>query len=176
MGTINKIILSLLTTSSLLFSQDEIRKSPSGFSILDDDRIHFSLDSYEIKDVTIDGQIFKEPVIPFGGLKSEEGDPTLPTITTFYQVAPNKSYAINVNVVSSEWIDNIDILPHQTWDRPSDETNALFKRNIELYTSDMKYPENQGEVSNTFVFRDIPVVKASITPFKYYPLSRRLEI
>ena len=172
----NKIIFTLLMASSVLFSQDEIRKSPNGFSILDDDRIHFSLDSYELKDVTIDGQTFKKPVIPFGGLTSDEGDPTLPTITTFYQVAPNKSYAINVNVISSEWINNVDILPHQTWERSSDETNDLFKRNIELYTSDTKYPENQGEVSNTFVFRDIPVVKASITPFKYYPLSRRLEI
>ena len=172
----NKIIFTLLIASSILFSQDEIRKSPNGFSILDDDRIHFSLDSYELKDVTIDGQTFKKPVIPFGGLKSDEGDPTLPTITTFYQVAPNKSYAINVNVISSEWINNVDILPHQTWEKSSDETSDLFKRNIELYTSDMKYPENQGEVSNTFVFRDIPVVKASITPFKYYPLSRRLEI
>jgi len=172
----NKIIFTLLIASSILFSQDEIRKSPNGFSILDDDRIHFSLDSYELKDVTIDGQTFKKPVIPFGGLKSDEGDPSLPTITTFYQVAPNKSYAINVNVISSEWVNNIDILPHQTWERLSDETSDLFKRNIELYTSDMKYPENQGEVSNTFVFRDIPVVKASITPFKYYPLSRRLEI
>ena len=172
----NKIIFTLLIASSILFSQDEIRKSLNGFSNLDDDRIHFSLDSYELKDVTIDGQTFKKPVIPFGGLKSDEGDPSLPTITTFYQVAPNKSYAINVNVISSEWVNNIDILPHQTWERLSDETSDLFKRNIELYTSDMKYPENQGEVSNTFVFRDIPVVKASITPFKYYPLSRRLEI
>ena len=171
------ILLIVILVSAVSYGQDEIRKLSNGFSsIPGDNRMHFSLVSYEIKDVTIEGQTFKKPVVPFGGLKSEEGEPTLPTITTFYQVSPNKSYTINVNVTSSEWIDNIDILPHQTWDSESDEANALFKRNIELYTSDMKYPENQGEISNTFVFRDLPVVKASITPFRYYPLSRRLEV
>ena len=176
MTNICKIISIVILASSVSFSQNEIRKSPNGFSVLDDDKILFSLESYELKDVTIDGQTFKKPVIPFGGLKSDEGEPTLPTITTFYQVAPNKSYAINVNVISSEWIDNVDILPHQTWERQLDEANTFFKRNVELYTSDTKYPKNQVEVSKTFVFRDIPVVKASITPFKYYPLSRKLEI
>ena len=177
MTKINNILITVILVSAVLYGQDEIRKLSNGFSsIPGDNRMHFSLVSYEIEDITIDGQTFKKPVVPFGGLKSEVGEPTLPTITTFYQVAPNKSYTINVNVTSSEWIENIDILPHQTWDSESDEANTLFKRNIELYTSDMKYPENQGEVSNTFVFRDLPVVKASITPFKYYPLSRRLEV
>jgi hypothetical protein len=177
MKKIYKILLIVILVSAVSYGQDEIRKLSNGFSsIPGDNRMHFSLASYEIKDVTIDGQTFKKPVVPFGGLKSEEGEPTLPTITTFYQVSPNKSYTIHVNVTSSEWIDNIDILPHQTWDSESDEANVLFKRNIELYTSDMKYPDNQGEVSNTFVFRDLPVVKASITPFRYYPLSRKLEV
>ena len=177
MTKINNTLLTVILVSAVSYGQDEIRKLSNGFSsIPGDNRMQFSLVSYEIEDITIDGQTFKKPVVPFGGLKSEVGEPTLPTITTFYQVAPNKSYTINVNVTSSEWIDNIDILPHQTWDSESDEANTLFKRNIELYTSDMKYPENQGEVSNTFVFRDLPVVKASITPFKYYPLSRRLEV
>ncbi len=177
MKKIYKILLIVILVSAVSYGQDEIRKLSNGFSsIPGDNRMHFSLASYEIKDVTIDGQTFKKPVVPFGGLKSEEGEPTLPTITTFYQVSPNKSYTIHVNVTSSEWIDNIDILPHQTWDSESDEANVLFKRNIELYTSDMKYPDNQGEVSNTFVFRDLSVVKASITPFRYYPLSRKLEV
>ena len=70
----------------------------------------------------------------------------------------------------------MDILPHQSWSHQSDEINTPFKRKVELYTSDTKYPEYQGEVSSTFVFRDLPVVEASITPFNYYPLSRRLEV
>jgi hypothetical protein len=130
MTNICKIIFIVILASSASFSQDEIRKSPNGFSVLDDDKILFSLESYELKDVTIDGQTFKKPVIPFGGLKSDEGEPTLPTITTFYQVDPNKSYAINVNVISSEWIDNVDILPHQTWERQLDEAIYLHCQSI----------------------------------------------
>ena len=177
MTRIYKILFIAILVSDISFSQNEIKKLPTGFSsILGDNKIHFSLDDYELKDVNINGQIFKKPVVPLAGLKSEEGEPTLPTITTFYQVAPNKSYSINVNIISSEWIDNVDILPHQSWSHQSDEINTPFKRKVELYTSDAKYPEYQGEVSSTFVFRDLPVVEASITPFNYYPLSRRLEV
>ena len=174
---IYKILFSILLFSVLSIGQENIRKLSSGFSSKSgDSKIHFSLKDYEMQNVTIDGQSFKKPIIPFGGLKSEEGEPTLPTITTFYQVAPNKSYAINVNINSSEWVENIDILPHQTWEHVSDETSALFKRDIELYTSDIPYPEDLGEISNTFILRDLPVIKVSITPFKYYPLSRKLEV
>ena len=109
---IYKILLILVFTSAISLGQDEIRKLSNGFSHgVGDNKIHFSLDDYEIIDVAIDGQTFKKPIIPFGGLKSEEGQPTLPTITTFYQVAPNKSYAIDININSSEWIENIDICP-----------------------------------------------------------------
>ena len=177
MTRIYKILFIAILVSDISFSQNDIKKLPTGFSsISGDNKIHFSLDDYELKDVNINGQIFKKPVVPLAGLKSEEGEPTLPTITTFYQVAPNKSYSINVNIISSEWIDNVDILPHQSWSHQSDEINTPFKRKVELYTSDTKYPEYQGEVSSTFVFRDLPVVEASITPFNYYPLSRRLEV
>ena len=86
---IYKILLILVFTSAISLGQDEIRKLSNGFSHgVGDNKIHFSLDDYEIIDVAIDGQTFKKPIIPFGGLKSEEGHPTLPTITTFYQVAP----------------------------------------------------------------------------------------
>ena len=174
---IYKILFSILLFSVFAMGQENIRKLSSGFSSKSgDSKIHFLLKDYEMQNVTIDGQSFKKPIIPFGGLKSEEGEPTLPTITTFYQVAPNKSYAINVNINSSEWVENIDILPHQTWEHVSDETSALFKRDIELYTSDIPYPKDLGEISNTFILRDLPVIKVSITPFKYYPLSRKLEV
>ena len=177
MTKINKILLILVFISGISLGQDEIRKLSNGFSHgVEDNKIHFTLDEYEIIDVSIDGQTFKKPIIPFGGLQSQVGEPSLPTITTFYQVATNKSYDIRINNKNSIWIENIDILPHQTWDHVPDETISTFKRDVELYTSDIKYPENQGEVSQTFVFRDLPVIKVSITPFKYYPLSRRLEV
>ena len=161
----------------LCFAEDELKRLRSGFAAQgDDEKMNYILLDYELKDVTINGQTFKKPIIPFGGLNAEEGEPVLPTVTTFYQVAPNKSYNIKVNIQSSEIFENIDILPHQTWDPMIGEATVPFKRNIDLYTSDEPFPKKQASISQIIVFRDLPVVKVAFTPFKYRPLSRQLEI
>ena len=161
----------------LCFAEDELKRLRSGFAAQgDDEKMNYILLDYELKDVTINGQTFKKPIIPFGGLNAEEGEPVLPTVTTFYQVAPNKSYNIKVNIQSSEIFENIDILPHQTWDPMIGEATVPFKRNIDLYTSDEPFPKKQASISQIIVFRDLPVVKVAFTPFRYRPLSRQLEI
>ena len=171
---------TILIVSSLLvvcFAEDGLKRFQNGFADqANNEKINFRLTDYEFQDVTINGQNFRKPIIPFGGLNAEVGDPVLPSVTTFYQVAPNKSYSIEVNIQSSEFVENIDIAPHQAWEPVNDEIILPFKRNIDLYASNEPYPLQQASVSQTIVFRDLPVVKVTFTPFRYYPLSRQLEI
>ena len=172
-----KIVVLLISLLVVCFAEDELKRIHSGFAAqVNNEKITYVLTDYELQDITINGQTFKKPIIPFGGLSAEEGDPVLPTVTTFYQVAANKSYSIEVNIQSSEFVENIDIAPHQTWDPVIDEITLPFKRNIDLYTSDEPYPQKQASISQTIVFRDLPVVKVVFTPFKYFPLSRQLEV
>ena len=66
MTRIYKILFIAILVSDISFSQNEIKKLPTGFSsITGDNKIHFSLNDYELKDVNINGQIFKKPVVPF---------------------------------------------------------------------------------------------------------------
>ena len=172
-----KIVVLFTSLLVVCFAKDELKRIHSGFAAqANNEKITYVLTDYVLQDITINGQTFKKPIIPFGGLSAEEGDPVLPTVTTFYQVAANKSYSIEVNIQSSEFVENIDIAPHQTWDPVTDDITLPFKRNINLYTSDEGYPRKQASVSQTIVFRDLPVVKVVFTPFKYYPLSRQLEV
>ena len=173
----SKIVVLVSSLLVVCFAEHELKRLPNGFAAqVNNEKITYVLTDYELQDITINGQTFKKPIIPFGGLSAEEGDPVLPTVTTFYQVAANKSYSIEVNIQSSEFVENIDIAPHQTWDPVIDEITLPFKRNIDLYTSDEPYPQKQASISQTIVFRDLPVVKVVFTPFKYFPLSRQLEV
>jgi len=173
----SKIVVLVSSLLVVCFAEDELKRLRNGFAAqVNNEKITYVLTDYELQDITINGQTFKKPIIPFGGLNAGEGDPVLPTVTTFYQVAPNKSYSIEVNIQSSEFVENIDIAPHQTWDPVTDEITLPFKRNIDLYTSDEPYPQKQASISQTIVFRDLPVVKVAFTPFRYHPLSRQLEI
>ena len=78
--------------------------------------LQFNIPDYELEDVTLYGQTFKRPVIDGAGLSSLEGNPELPVLTTFYTVEPGKSYRVQVNIISSETVENVDLLPWQTWE------------------------------------------------------------
>jgi len=164
----SKIVVLVSSLLVVCFAEDELKRLRNGFAAqVNNEKISYVLTDYELQDIIINGQTFKKPIIPFGGLNAEEGDPVLPTVTTFYQVAPNKSYSIEVNIQSSEFVENIDIAPHQAWDPVTDEITLPFKRNIDLYTSDEPYPQKQASISQTIVFRDLPVVKVVFMPFRY---------
>ena len=47
------------------------------------------------------------------GHLTEIGKPELPTYTTYYQLDPQKTYEFELEVLETEVIENINILPHQ---------------------------------------------------------------
>ena len=50
------------------------------------------------------------------GHTTEAGMPELPQFTTFYQLDPEKTYDIQLEILDSYTIENITILPHQSMD------------------------------------------------------------
>jgi len=138
--------------------------------------LQFNIPDYELEDVTLYGQTFKRPVIDGAGLSSLEGNPELPVLTTFYTVEPGKSYRVQVNIISSETVENVDLLPWQTWENVTVDEVVNFKRNINTYTDLAPYPEKLAVVSEPQTFRNLEIVTVSFTPFQYQPLEQKLEI
>ena len=138
--------------------------------------LHFNIPEYELEDVEINGQYFKRPKIDGAGKTSLVGNPELPVITTFYAVEPGKTYQAQVRVVESEFVDDVNILPLQTWDNVTTDEVVSFKRNIGTYTDVTPYPKKLAVVSDPATFRDLELVTVSFTPFQYHPLQQRLEV
>ncbi|MBC8323941.1 MAG: hypothetical protein H8E70_10265, partial [Candidatus Marinimicrobia bacterium] len=72
--------------------------------------LQFNIPDYELEDVSINGQTFKRPTMEGAGQTSLEGQPELPVITTFYAVEPGKTYDAHVRIISSDIIENVDLL------------------------------------------------------------------
>lgn len=138
--------------------------------------LQFSIPEYDMEDITLNGQTFKRPFINGAGQMSLVGNPELPVLTTFYAVDPGKTYRAQVNIISSEFVENVDLLPLQTWENVTTDEIVSFKRNVNTYTNLTAYPENLGVVSETQTFRDLEIVTVSFTPFQYKPLQKRLEV
>ena len=138
--------------------------------------IQFNIPEYELEDVELNGQFFKRLSIDGSSRSGLEGDPDLPAITTFYATEPGKLYRAELTIHSSEFLENVDLLPIQTWDNVATDEVVSFKRNISTYTKIEPYPSNIVTVSEPATFRDIDLVSVSLTPFRYHPLQKRLEV
>ncbi len=138
--------------------------------------LQFNIPDYELEDVSINGQTFKRPTMEGVGQTSLEGQPELPVITTFYAVEPGKTYDAHVRIISSDIIENVDLLPWQTWDDVNEGEIVSFKRNINIYSDVTPFPEKLATVSESQTFRDLELVSVSFTPFQYHPLQQKLEV
>ena len=135
-------------------------------------RISFSNPGYELSQILKDGSPFIKPEIEGAGSKSEPGQPDLPTMSTYYAVEPGKTFTVNVSINETEVIENVEVVPFETWDpQPTGVTGKGV-----AYQQSSLFPANIASVSDPMVFRDIVMVQVSVTPFQYNPLSKTLTV
>ena len=135
-------------------------------------QLTFSNSGYELKEVIEDGITYIKPEMPGAGSKSRSGDPDLPTVSTFYAVEPGKSFEVEITIHESEIIENVDVLPFQTWE--PELTENYTKGSV--YDQSITFPEQIATISEPMVFRDIVMVQVSMTPFQYDPQTKNLTI
>ena len=62
--------------------------------------LQFNIPEYDMEDVELNGQTFKKLSIDGAVSNSVEGDPELPSITTFYATEPGKTYRAELTIHS----------------------------------------------------------------------------
>ena len=133
--------------------------------------VRYITPDHSVETISDGEKTYKKIVLPSASHVSDPGQPDLPSSSTFIAVNPGKTYSINVNIVSSQVIDDIEILPKNSW-----ENNAEISfTEGEVYNSTGFYPQNIATISETMVMRELAVVNLTVTPFRYYPQEKRLE-
>ena len=135
-------------------------------------QISFSNPGYEISHILKDGAPFIKPEMEGAGSKSEPGQPDLPTMSTYYAVEPGKIFTINASIKESEVIENVEVVPFETW---NSQPTGVIEKGV-TYQQSSSFPANIATVSDPMVFRDIVMVQVSVTPFQYNPVSKTLTV
>ena len=74
--------------------------------------LKYNIPEYSFETFTSeDGKVYKKPVMMDAGKISNEGQPDLPSSSTFIAINPQKTYSVSVNIISSSLTENIEILP-----------------------------------------------------------------
>ena len=164
-------IITLL--SNLVASDGSNQATFGGFeSNTQNGTLSFTNPGYELSQILKDGAPYIKPEMEGAGSRSEPGQPHLPTISTYYAVEPGKTFSVNVSIKESQVIENVEVIPFDTWD--SQPTGVLNKGIV--YERSSLFPESIATVSDPMVFRDIVMVQVSMTPFQYDPTSKTLTI
>ena len=121
--------------------------------------------------IDADGNTFKRPVFLNASQLSDPGQPDLPSSSTFIAIDPAKTYSVNVNIISSRFTDDIEILPKNSWENDSE---ISFSKG-EVYNSEGFYPVSIASISEPMVMRELTIVNLTVSPFRYYPKQNRLE-
>ncbi|RMZ49012.1 hypothetical protein EB821_04570 [Candidatus Marinimicrobia bacterium PRS2] len=104
----------------------------------------------------------------------EPGMPELPHFSTYFQLDPTKTYDFQFEILESYIIEDITIMPHQNMDKW--EVNAVSIINETVYDSYEPLPEVNMVVSERMQGRGVEFVSINVTPYKYYPKYKRLEV
>ena len=154
---------SVLILLNLCFSSALSRES---FSYINKSRETTKI-SFEAMDISFDvnegvaGFMTEELV----GSTTDEGFPTLPIYSSFFQMIPGVSYDIDFEVLSSYVIEDIELKLYV----PEGSDGAVT---VPDYVS---YPNENLVLSEPMIMRDIVLSNISVIPFRYHPLIRNVE-
>ena len=171
MKKIKYLLFVLLCLKISYGAEADISFKDSGFNLTSvDKQIHYSNPGYELIETHHNGTLYTQPKIINAGVSVEPGQPSLPTVSTYYAVEPGKKFSVEVNIEHTQTYENVDILPFDTWDN---ESSGLVQEGV-TYQHDQMFPQNIASISDPIVFRDITMVQVSITPFQYNPVTKSL--
>ena len=87
-------------------------------------KLYFTNPGYEMIESNIDGVNYIKPEMNGAGYEVNPGEPHLPTISTYYAVVPGKNYSIEFSVQDFEIIENVDVLPFDTWNAVKEKNSS----------------------------------------------------
>ncbi|MCC7430899.1 hypothetical protein IT568_08665, partial [bacterium] len=184
MSKLVKIFLTntILFTSSLVFGQSLVYENYSTVlnSNLRETKILLNVPNIVYKEIKQDGKTFirfEEQDFP---LLYEIGKPELPFFTTFVAIPAKAGVDLQVKANYTETIKNVVVFPSQNKEI-NEREGSYGVRNFDYDTNFYEqkteiFPEENGNVSEPMILRNLRVVALRVYPFTYNPKLKQLEI
>ena len=174
------LIISILSVAITSATDIPTSKTDDGFSFLGiqngKQTIGFENVNYSIKTIEHMGTAYQKPELGSAGSVVNEGEPYLPSVTTYYAVEPGKTFQAQIEIIDTEIIENVNVIPFHGWERDSFDPETPLARNSSLYSENQLFPTNIVQVSDPIVMRELTMVKVTITPFQYNPITQELTV
>lgn len=176
-------ILILLFALSVLNAQETYRfrtDAPQGLNIESSTEtglsLHYSVNEITIADVEYDEFQGKEIVMKgcFGSFA--EGLPNLPFENHYIAVPRGAKVSVKVKEKASQTLQNIELLPAAPLQMNGEDKKPSLHWDLAVFSKDANFPNENVSIAQTTQIRGLYVVMLNVTPFRYNPIRRTLEV
>lgn len=154
--------------------------APQGLSVTSSSATHLSL-HYSIQELGIsnidNGEVKGQEVILKGQFApNAEGRPNLPVVNRYVTVPQGANVSLQVRENASTMLTDIDLLPAMPARTDLAEGDIQLRWDTDIFGKDAHFPTENIVLSTPKQIRSLDVVVLSVTPFRYNPVRKTLEV
>ncbi|MHC1776576.1 MAG: C25 family cysteine peptidase [Lentimicrobium sp.] len=138
--------------------------------------INFSVSSFSLEDLSVEGKIMKDISLPGSFLFNNEGAPDLPGNGKLIAIPQGSQPLIEIITSRTEVIRGVEIAPAPRIPKDDENVPLDYVKNEEIYSRNAYYPAEPVVISNIMKIRGVDAVMLGITPFQYNPVTKELMV
>ena len=177
------LLFNLILSFGLLSAQETYRfssEAAQGFRIESSSStgllLHYSVPEIGISAID-DGEAKGQEIIMKGSFGSyAEGLPNLPFENRYIAVPKGATVSIEVKEKGCRTLTGIDILPAAAVQGNAAVGKPRLQKDMNVYGKDANYPSENVAIAQTTQIRGLDVVMLNVTPFRYNPVRKTLEV
>ena len=177
------LFFSLILTFAVVNAQETYRfrtDAPQGLKVTSSTASHVSL-HYSIQELgvanIVNGEVKGQEIILKGQFgPNAVGRPNLPVVNRYVAVPQGATVSMQVRENASTVLNNIDLLPAMPAQYDLDDKDVKLRWDADVFGKDANYPTENTFVSAPTQIRKLDVVMLSVTPFRYNPVKKTLEV
>ena len=177
------LLLTIILAFGIMNAQETFSfrtNHPQGFSIesstTESLSIHYSISEIGIADID-NGEAKGHEIILKGNFGSyAEGLPNLPFENRYIAVPRDAKVSVKVKEKASQTFNGIDLLPAAAVQLDTAVGLPKLRKDMDVFGKDANFPSENVVIAQTTQIRGLDVVLLSVTPFRYNPVRKTLEV
>ena len=151
-----------------------------GFSIENSSKsalsLHFSIAELGLTDTERDGAKGQEIIMEGCFASNQEGLPNLPFVNQYVAVPRGAKVSIEVKEKGSKTLEGVELLPAAPLQLNGEDKRPALHWDMSVFGNDAPYPTECVTIAQTTQIRNLDVAMISVTPFRYNPVRKTLEV
>ena len=153
---------------------------PQGFSVEHSSAsklsLHYAIPELGLADVEDGGSKGQEIILKGCFASNAEGKPNLPFENRYIAVPQGATVNIKVKEKASQTLTGIPLLPAAPLQMNNEDKKPALHWDMDVFGKDTDYPTSNASIAQTTQIRGLDVVLLSVTPFRYNPVRKTLEV